>query len=176
MPIPTYTVTTVGIDEQIKLLDKAKPEIFAEIRKGIASGLRIVRSEISPLTPVFSGRLKRNWRSEIKQVNGYWTGRFYSRHRFFLQVVVQGRQAGQPGPMYKKTDYPETFVQWVQAKMNPAQEELRNVLFRVARSIGSRGIRPRPIVEEGAKASEGRVITAMNEAVKKALEKLAYKK
>lgn len=175
MPIPTYTVTTVGINEQISLLDKARPEIFAEIRKGIASGLKIVRSEITPLTPVFSGRLKRSWRSEIKQVNGYWTGRFYNRHRFYVQVVTQGRQAGQPGPM-KKGEYPESFVEWVKAKMSPAENELRNVLFRVARSISRRGIQPRPIVEEGSKASEGRVITAMNAAVQKALEKLAFKK
>lgn len=174
MPIPTYTVTTQGLNEQINLLDKARPEIFAEIRKGIASSLKVVRSEIQPRTPVFSGRLKRSWRSEIKQVNGYWSGRFYNRHRFYLQVVAQGRQAGRPGPM-KKTEYPDSFVEWVKAKMAPAENELRNTLFRVARSISRRGIQARPIVEEGGKASEGRVITAMNEAVKKALEKLAYK-
>jgi len=175
MPIPTYTTQINGLNEQISLLAKAKPEIFAEIRKGITSSLKVVRSEIQPKTPVFSGRLKRNWRTEIKMVNGYWTGRFYNRHRFFLQVVAQGRAAGKPGPMYKGKEYPESFVNWVQAKMAPAAEDLKNTLFRVARAISRRGIGARPIVEQGAKASEARVVIAMNEAVKKALEKLAYR-
>jgi hypothetical protein len=45
----------------------------------------------------------------------------------------------------------------------------------VARAISRRGITARPIIEEGGKASEGRVIVAMQTAVKKALDKLAYK-
>lgn len=175
MPIPTYTTQIIGLNEQINLLAKSKPEVFAEIRKGIASSLKLVRSEIQPKTPVFSGRLKRNWRTEIKQVNGYWTGRFYNRHRFFLQVVAQGRTPGKPGPMYKKKEYPESFVNWVQAKMAPAADELQNTLYRVARSISRKGIRARPIVEEGGKASEARVIRAMMDAAARALEKMAYR-
>lgn len=181
MPIPTITTSMPGLDKQIKMLDRAKPEIFKAVKIGIGAGTRVVRSAVAKRNPVFSERSKKTWKSKVESLNGYWSGRVYpdsgshnpSRSSFWVRIIVSGRAAGKKAPRYKDGIYPKTLVAWVESHLSPSPVNLRSTLFRVARSIGRKGIAGRPFVAEGIRDSEQKAINAVNATVKRVLEKMA---
>lgn len=183
MPLPTITTSMPNLDKQIKMLELSRSEIFKAVKTGIGAGNRVVRSAVAKRTPVFSERAKKTWKSKVESVNGYWAGRVYpdsgdsnpSRSAFWVRIIVSGRKAGKKAPRYKDGIFPRSLVAWVESHISPSPVSLRSTLFRVARSIGRKGIAARPFVAEGIRDSEQRAIKAVDATVKRVLEKLAQK-
>lgn len=169
--LPGYEIKAEGLDSQLAKLVMTDPEVKKMFKRNLGRSLRVVRSEVLPRVPVYSGRLKGSFRSTMRPINGFWQGRFYSRHSFYLRMVDQGRTAGAPMPSDR--GIPERLTAWVIDKIGPAASELRNVVYNVARAIGRRGIPGRPIMEPAWERSKGRVIQTFAEGVREIVTMLS---
>lgn len=169
--LPHYTIQVTGLDEQIARLARTDKEVKKELKRALGSGLKVVRSEVLPHVPSYSGLTKRSFKSSIKPVNGYFQGRFYNKHKFYLRMIDVGRSAGAPMP--GGGGIPEKLSAWVIEKLNPAASEVRNTIFMVARAIGRRGIEGKNIMGPAWERSRERVITAFQLGVKRITEMLS---
>ena len=169
--LPQIEIKAEGLDRQLAKLALADPEVKKMLKRALGSGLRVVRSEVLPHVPVYSGRLKAAFRSSVRPRNGFWQGRFYNRHSFYLRMVDGGRTPGAPMPGNR--GIPERLTSWVIDKFGPAASELRNVVFNVARAIGRKGIKGRPIIEPAWLRSKGRVLQLFSQGVKQITEMLS---
>lgn len=167
----TIEVKAEGLNRQMAKLAMADAEVKKMMKKSLGSGLKVVRSEVLPHVPVYSGRLKGSFRSSVKPHNGFWQGRFYNRHSFYLRMVDAGRTAGAPMPFSQ--GIPERLTAWVIDKFSPAASELRNVVFNVARAIGRKGIKGRPIMEPAWLRSKARVLQVFANGVRAITEMLS---
>lgn len=124
------------MDQQIAKLAQSDAEVRKELKRGINRGLKLVRSEVTPKIPSWSGRTVKGFRSKVRQAKGglWWEGKFYNKNPFYLRLVQEGRKGG-------KAPYnlPERFTAWVAEKTGATGSELNKAVFGLLRSISVKG-------------------------------------
>lgn len=131
-------ITATGTDDITKAMGKLAN--FDEI--ATKHWKAAMRASVKPMAaaakggvPVFTGQFQRSIKSRVSGKGSKVTGRIGSyMDKWYPNVVEHGRGEG------KKMPPPEALYDWLRAK-GTAENELPQVAFVVARSIGKKGIK-----------------------------------
>jgi hypothetical protein len=174
MVAPRVTVEIKGLDRQLAALAQTDKKVMRELRAGLGRGLKMVKSEVVPKVPVWSGRTVKGFRSTIKTAKGqnFLTGRFYNKGAFYLRMVQEGR-----GPGKAPWQLPGRFVAWVADKTGESGAALTSTVFRLLHSIQMSGTKQAQgdLMGEALKAAEPGIVAQFRAAVDKILRELEVK-
>lgn len=174
MVAPRVTVEIKGLDKQLAALAQTDKKVMRELRAGLGKGLKMVKSEVVPKIPVWSGRTVKGFRSTIKTAKGgnFLIGRFYNKGAFYLRMVQEGR-----GPGKAPWQLPGRFVAWVADKTGESGKGLTSAVYRLLFSIQSSGTKQArgDIMGEALKATEPGIVAMFRAAVEKIVKGLEVK-
>lgn len=165
-------VHSPALTDQIRALAQTDKVVRREVLKGLGKGLKIVRSAVVPRIPRWSGQTVRGFRSKVRQRDGYWTGRFYNQHPFWLRMVQEGRGAGRA-----PWTLPERLVAWVAQKSGATGSDLRQHLGRVLRYLERTGTQQAQgdIMGEAAEQTRPAVVEAFHAGCEAVVRHLAMR-
>lgn len=171
MPGIRAEIEVKGLDRQLAKLAQADPQIRKELRAGLGRSIKLIKSEVVPKVPRWSGRTVRGFRSTIKveRDGNFLVGKFYNRSSFWLRLVQEGRKPGK-APWY----LPERFVAWVASVSGETGSKLKEAVFRVLHAIQSSGTKQAQgdIMGEALKATEPEVQRTFAAAVERVVKML----
>lgn len=171
MTTPTLTIEAKGLDKQLYKLAQTDKIVKRELRAGLGRSLKLLKSEVVPKIPVWSGRTVKGFRSTIKvQKDGsYLVGKFYNKNPFWLRMVQDGRKGGTvPWTL------PERFTAWVADKTGATGSELKATVYRMLHSMQNSGTQQAQgdIVGNAGKSLEGEIQRTFAAAVEKVVKLL----
>lgn len=172
----SHKIEAEGLDESIKSILAHGKRAEAALKRIVSKGLRMPK--IKEHTPVFSSVTKSGWKQKVKKYAAFGSvniaGYYYNKNPFFVRIINTGRKPGN-APL-KGGEVPEKLLAWVQTRIAPAASQLHGTAFAIARSIGRKGVAPRPFVSAAIEGMESKVQQLLNNGVEELANQLAAKK
>ncbi len=126
--------------------------------------------------PSFSGKTQKSLSSKIS-TNGIGAVTITigpsSKRRYVFNFIEGGAQWKGSGQVKNQSYLPAPkLVSWIQKKLGAGDEDALRVAFRVAKSIGQRGLPARPIVMPTVEEVRGFVVSSLNEIINRMVEEI----
>lgn len=169
--IPEYDFVVEGLEEQIKLFDQEPFIVHSELHTAMSKSVLTLEANIKPVVPVDRGRLRSGIGSEVIAGDTLTviTGRVGSslKDEEYPQVMEFGREPGAKMP-------PLAAIEpWVRRVIRPEEDQVRSIAFRIARSIGKKGIQGRRYMQKGWEKSQKSIKMFFAQAVERIAERLS---
>ena len=160
-----YEIEIVGLEEQLDRFKRFAPIADPILSTSMTRSTILLRNNIVPRVPVFTGRLRNSMASEVKHLGPLSiVGKVGStlRDEIYPEVMEFGRKPGKMPP-------PQALERWVHLKLGVPVDDAPGVAYNVARRIGARGIKPKRFMQRGWAAS----VQAIQREFAFALERIA---
>lgn len=171
MTTPTLTIEAKGLDKQLAKLAQTDKIVKRELRSGLGRSIKLVKSEVTPKIPVWSGRTVNGFRSKItvQKDGSYLVGKFYNKNPFWLRLVQEGRKGGKA-----PWNLPERFTAWVADKTGATGSELTATVYRMLHVMQRSGTQQAQgdIVGKAVKSLEGEIQRTFALAIQKIVKLL----
>lgn len=164
-----YEIETVGLEEQIALLEREPFISERELLKAMEQSTATLEANIKPLTPIDRGRLRGSIGSEISNeglLNIVGRVGPSLADEVYPQVMEFGRAPGTFPPI-------EPLQAWVHRVIQPPEHEERSIAYLIARKIFKNGIAPREYMKKGWEKSQSSITRFFTQAVERIAESLS---
>ena len=171
----SYEVTCPKLEEQIAKINASPTVIHREITTAMGSAVQYVESRVKAFASEIvgvTGNYAAGWANEVSSEDvTSVVGRVYSTIKSVYPAVIEfGRRPGARRPPVS------ALIEWVVSKWGAENEnEARSKAFILARSIGRKGIKARPILLKAWNAAKGNVTQAFDRAIQRITESMVVK-